>query len=201
MTSFTQLWCHNCPEPQLHSAPMSQLAMPIWSCTFGYKAVLSNLIYGHKWGMPSPNMGILYSYDISNLHMGTRIWAQMGHAQIWVIYGHKWGMPKYGHIACLWHQQSPYMGTKGTMRYAQIWSPNLELTLSTVMSQLSTKTKTRSLQYLVSIYSMEIADVISIQYAHIWACLICSHILYDPYLGMPHLCPYPCTHIWRLLMS
>ena len=30
------------------------------------------------------------------------------------------------------------MGTKGTMRYAQIWSPNLELTLSTVMSQLST---------------------------------------------------------------
>ena len=62
-----------------------------------------------------PNMGILYSYDISNLH----IWAK-----------------------------------KGTMRYAQIWSPNLELTLSTVMSQLSTHQPI----------------------AHIWACLICGHI-------------------------
>ena len=78
---------------------MSQLGRyaHIWSCTFGYKAVLSNLIYGHKWGMPSPNMGILYSYDISNLH----IWAQG--------YGHKWGMPKYGSYMAT-NEACPNMG-------------------------------------------------------------------------------------------
>ena len=134
---FTQLWCHNCPEPRLHSALMSQLSLyaHIWSCTFGYKAVLSNLIYGHKWGMPSPNMGILYSYDMSNLR------------------------------------------TKGTMRYAQRWSLNLELTLSTVMSQLSTPSCPESdCRYCMPKYGDPVVQSNR-----------SSHYAHCPYLGMPHL--------------
>ena len=180
MTSFTQLWCHNCPEPQLHSALMSQLGRyaHIWSCTFGYKAVLSNLIYGHKWGMPSPNMGILYSYDISNLH----IWAQG--------YGHKWGMPKYGSYmatneACpnmgilysydisnlhIWAQKGqwdmPKYGVLIWSSHSALWCHNCQhtsLTADTVCPNMETQLSRAT-------------DPAAMPIAHIWACLICGHI-------------------------
>ena len=83
----------------------------IWSVLSNFNVSLWHQVQTYQLSLymgtneACPNMGILYSYDISNLH----IWAQKGQG-----YGHKWGMPKYGHTVYWWHQQSPYMGTQGT---------------------------------------------------------------------------------------